>query len=613
MKRTSLLLAAACALAAPSAASASQLTVVKEPIAAAGTVAGSTVTAAEYEGGPIVDCGADCTETIGSYEVCLGEPEVCHTRWPDVSLTATAGAGWAFDTWSGCAPAANPTCGYTADTSRTVTAHFEDVASPTPNLTIGGGAKRGTIALTSNPVDNWGIVRVDYFVDGVSKGFATTPPWSSGLDTATLPDGTRTVSVTATDRAGHTAGAQRDITVDNTPPVISITSAASGTYGPNATQSFAWNAGDPLSGVASVQCSLDSATTFRPCSATSADTLHTAAHGVHTWRVRATDGAGNETVESRTFTVVEDTQPPSLTITAAPADDVYGPGQALTYGFTVADAASGVRTVECSVDSETQFRPCDSVTGDTVRVATGGRHTWRIRAIDHAGNAAGEARSFSIDATPPDTRLTDGPSGEAPAGTVAFSFASSEEPAAYRCRLVPAGGQPSEFGSCTGPSTHRIPGLGPGSYRFEVYALDRFGNADPSPAAREFTLVPGGTRPVTASISHGWRVFRKGRYVQSAYLRVTGVPAGGRVTVLCRGGKRRGCAFRSRALRGAKVDVGKKLKLGRRKFRKGAVLEIRVTAPGMTGKVLRFRFNGGRAASKRLLCLPPGAAKPGKC
>jgi hypothetical protein len=44
------------------------------------------------------------------------------------------------------------------------------------------------------------------------------------------------------------------------------------------------------------------------------------------------------------------------------------------------------------------------------------------------------------------------------------------------------------FGACSGDGAHTASDLAPGTYRFEVVALDAAGNEDPSPAARSFTV-----------------------------------------------------------------------------------------------------------------------------
>jgi hypothetical protein len=98
-------------------------------------------------------------------------------------------------------------------------------------------------------------------------------------------------------------------------------------------------------------------------------------------------------------------------------------------------------------------------------------------------------------------------------------------------------------------------------------------------------------------------------------LAVGRVPDGGTVTVLCRGGKRRGCTF---ARRGVKVSAGgdaKAIALVRPlRLRAGAVLEVRVAAPGLATKVSRFTIRKPpRGPLLRSGCLKPGASKLATC
>ena len=78
----------------------------------------------------------------------------------------------------------------------------------------------------------------------------------------------------------------------------------------------------------------------------------------------------------------------------------------------------------------------------------------------------------------------------------------------------------------------------------------------------------------------------------------------------CKGG---GCLFRSRAGK-RNGDVVNLRQLLKRRLRAGAVLEVRLSAPDATTRVIRFTMRGrGLLPKKRTLCLAPGAAKPGRC
>jgi predicted extracellular nuclease len=106
------------------------------------------------------------------------------------------------------------------------------------------------------------------------------------------------------------------------------------------------------------------------------------------------------------------------------------------------------------------------------------------------------------DTTPPETTITGGPSGtiygRSPTISAGFSFTSSEQNSAFRCRLD---GGPVE--PCTSPRTYT--GIPPGTHTFRVFAVDAAGNADPTPASRTFTyrrcrliLLPVG--PITVCV-----------------------------------------------------------------------------------------------------------------
>jgi hypothetical protein len=87
-------------------------------------------------------------------------------------------------------------------------------------------------------------------------------------------------------------------------------------------------------------------------------------------------------------------------------------------------------------------------------------------------------------------------------------------------------------------------------------------------------------------------------------LRVRDVPRGGSVQALCTG---RGCPFRSKRFDGTRVNVGKAFK---RRLRAGAKIEVRITAPGAIGKVVRYEMRRGKVPKTTRLCLPLGASRP---
>ena len=85
------------------------------------------------------------------------------------------------------------------------------------------------------------------------------------------------------------------------------------------------------------------------------------------------------------------------------------------------------------------------------------------------------------------------------------------------------------------------------------------------------------------------------RDTKVARLGVEDVPAGGKVAVLCRG---QGCAFKAKVatVAGGRASLTKLFK--GRALKPRAVVEIRVTAPGMTGRTIRFTIRANKLPLK---------------
>jgi hypothetical protein len=179
---------------------------------------------------------------------------------------------------------------------------------------------------------------------------------------------------------------------DTTPPETSITSGPSGTTNSTwATLEFI--ASEP----ATFECSLDTAS-FAACSSPASYTG--LGEGSHTFRVHATDTAGNTdpTPAERSWTV--DTTAPETTITSGPTGTTNS--SSATFEFA-ADEPSGF---ECSLDT-TPFAACSSPASYTG--LGDGSHNFRVRATDTAGNTdpTPAERSWIVQAnTPPVARFT---------------------------------------------------------------------------------------------------------------------------------------------------------------------------------------------------------------
>jgi Bacterial Ig-like domain len=282
-----------------------------------------------------------------------------------------------------------------------------------------------------------------------------------------LADGTYSLSVTARSN-GHAADespATRGFTVDTHAPTATITSAPDALSNDN-TPSFVFRSSE----MGTFQCRMDGGA-FAPC--TSPRALHVG-DGNHTFSVRAVDRAGNLSAPvSKAFAV--DTTAPNTNITGGPT----GVTNDRTPGFTFNSSESG-SSFQCRVDGGS-FGNCSSPR--VTSTLSDGSHTFSVRSVDKAGNmdASPASRSFTVDATAPNTTILSGPTATTSDATPTFTFKSSELGGSFRCKVD--GGS---FAPCSSPRTTST--LGNGSHTFSVSAVDAAGNTDASPAVRSFNV-----------------------------------------------------------------------------------------------------------------------------
>ncbi len=100
-------------------------------------------------------------------------------------------------------------------------------------------------------------------------------------------------------------------------------------------------------------------------------------------------------------------------------------------------------------------------------------------------------RTITVDVTSPDTRITASPPARGRERSVSFTFEEQSElhPDGFECRI----GVDGLFDRCTSPYSFTAPQ--DGSYQFQVRAVDKAGNADPTPAKHLWSV--DATRPGT--------------------------------------------------------------------------------------------------------------------
>ena len=259
----------------------------------------------------------------------------------------------------------------------------------------------------------------------------------------------------------------------------------------NASATFEFTSSEPGS---TFQCALDDTTAYSTC--TSPETVPdqgNLADGSHTFYVKATSGTSNSTdATPATYTWTVDTAGPSIPTINNPQEASLVGGTFVVSG--TAEAGSTVELLEGSVSRGTAPANSSGEWSLTLSGVSNGSHAYKARATDEAGNtsAASEVRTVTVDATAPETTILSGPSGYVKNTSASFTFSSPEDGSTFRCSLGSA-----PFSNCTSPVSYSS--LGQGSHTLRVRAIDEVGNADVSPARRDWfvdTVLPRGTMSV---------------------------------------------------------------------------------------------------------------------
>jgi large repetitive protein len=246
---------------------------------------------------------------------------------------------------------------------------------------------------------------------------------------------------------------------------------------------------------ATFECRLD-AGAWTPCS--SPEVRSALTPGAHTFRVRATDAAGNTDATPATATWTVDATLPALTL-ETPSDGTRTNDASPSFSGHAGIAAGDSGTVTVKVYRPVAGAPDTLVeTRTTVRSSLDG--AWSVAAspdLDDGsywayaeqagshGTAVSSATSFTVDTTPPHTVISSGPQGSTAATSASFGFSSSESGSTFECRLDGGAWTP-----CSGPQPYS--GLTNAVHSFDVRATDSAGNTDPTPASRTWAVDTSG-------------------------------------------------------------------------------------------------------------------------
>ncbi len=231
---------------------------------------------------------------------------------------------------------------------------------PTVSITSpgSGSSVSGTINVTVSAQDNIAVASVSLSIDGTVKSSSTTAPFTNIWNSATVSNGTHTLTVTANDAAGNKASSSIQISVNNvtvgdiTAPTVTISSPGDGSsYDANTTITINASATDNL-GVSSVNISIDGTVVGTSSSSSYSYSWNTGttASGIHTISSTAKDAAGNQSIKSVTVTintvVVDPTPVSGVRLTMPPVGNQGSEGSCVAFavGYAARSAEQFYRT-----------------------------------------------------------------------------------------------------------------------------------------------------------------------------------------------------------------------------------------------------------------------------
>lgn len=250
-----------------------------------------------------------------------------------------------------------------------------DTTPPTVSMTspANNSVLAGTQTVSANASDNVAVASVQFLFDGNPFGSAvSSAPYSIQWDTTTAAPGAHAWAAKATDTSNNQATSSAiNVTVNNTPPQVSLTAPASGANVSGAVAISA-TATDNTS-ITSVQFLLDNVNLGTPVTASpysmSWDTS-TVSNGSHTLAAKAQDAAGLTTTSQAVTVNVANTT------AAAPAIDATAFGN-LSSSSTTISTSSFSTTAPNEV--LLAFVASDALSSNmTVQSIAGGGLTWTL-------------------------------------------------------------------------------------------------------------------------------------------------------------------------------------------------------------------------------------------
>ena len=218
------------------------------------------------------------------------------------------------------------------------------------------------------------------------------------------------------------------------------------------------------------------------CSSPTTYGLGSQPDGAYTFSVRAFDGGGTPGPSASASYQLDTAAPPAPTISSSPASPGNDPTPAWSFS-----GEAGV-ALECRLERGaavvSDWAACSSPRAFDLSSQPDGGYTFRVRAVDAAGNTGAPAgSSYELDRSAPSAPSIDSsPASPGSDSSPGWSF-SGEAGASFECRLVRGATVVSDWAACSDLKAFDLSSDPDGAYSFGVRATDAAGNTGPAAAS----------------------------------------------------------------------------------------------------------------------------------
>ena len=306
--------------------------------------------------------------------------------------------------------------------------------------------------------------------------------------TVALAEGANTLSVSATDEAGHSGGTSITVLIDTTPPDLVVIAPVAGAVVGESPITLTVHVNDATA----TTVTFDGTTATLPAGGGSVSGAVALLEGANGIVVSATDAAGN--TASRTIGVALDLTAPVVNIDLPADGDSFGPGEESIALIATIDDANATEVVSMPAGVATSFGPGGGIAIGAIELAEGA-NAITVVATDAVGRTGSYAITVVLDTTAPIVTI-DSPAPEAFARGVTEFHASADD-------VAPGTGvsrvaffvDAAEVASLEAPpfeTTIDTAALADGPHELTAVATDGKGNAGTAASA----IVVDNTAPV---------------------------------------------------------------------------------------------------------------------